>query len=127
MRAVYDTRFFMEYFYSADEKLLKKMRDDLRATKDRYVSAITVHEVYNLTLSKDGRKAAKSRAEVLERDFKVVKVDAAIAVHSAELRHKYRIHMSDSIIAATACRFRAPVVTDDEHFRLVEEVKVKWF
>ncbi len=127
MRGVYDTRFFVEYFYASDEKLLKKMREDLRGTRDRYISVIIIHEVYNLTLAKEGRKVAKSRAEILERDFKAVKVDADLAIQSAELRHKYRIPMADSIIAATACKLRAPVVTDDEHFKLVEETRVKWF
>lgn len=127
MREVYDTRFFMEYFYSSDEKILTKMKDSLRRTIDRYISAITVHEVYNLTLAKEGRKTAKSRGEILERDFKVMKVDADLAIQSAELRHKYRIPMADSIIAATACKLRAPVISDDEHFKLVKEARVKWF
>ncbi|MDI6643285.1 MAG: hypothetical protein QMD95_04465, partial [Candidatus Hodarchaeaceae archaeon] len=60
MREVYDTRFFVGYFYTSDEKLLKKMKEDLRRTRDRYISVITIHEVYNLTLAKEGRKAAKS-------------------------------------------------------------------
>lgn len=127
MRGVYDTRFFMDYFYTSDEKLLKKMKEDLRRTRDRHISVITIHEVYNLTLAKEGRKAAESMAEILGRDFKAVKVDADLAIQSAELRHKYRIPMADSIIAATACKLRAPVVTDDEHFKLVKETRVKWF
>jgi predicted nucleic acid-binding protein len=127
MREVYDTRFFMEYFYTTEEKLLTKMRESLRRTIDRHISAITLHEVYNLTLAKEGRKTAESRCEILKRDFKVTKVDADLAIQSAELRHKYRIPMADSIIAATACKLRAPVVTDDEHFKLVGEARVKWF
>lgn len=127
MREVYDTRFFVEYFYTSDEKLLKKMKEDLRKTRDRYISVISIHEVYNLTLAKEGRKAAKSRTEILKRDFKAVKVDADLASKSAELRHRYRIPMADSIIAATACKLRASVVTDDEHFKLVKKTRVKWF
>lgn len=127
MREVYDTRFFMEYFYTSDDKLLTRMREALKGTIDRYISAITVHEVYNLILAKEGRKTAKSRGEILGRDFKVVKVDSDLATQSAELRHKYRIPMADSIIAATACKLRARVVTDDEHFKLVEETRTRWF
>ena len=127
MREVYDTRFFMEYFYTTDEKLLTKMKESLRRERDRYISVITLHEVYSLVLAKEGRKVAKSRAEILERDFKVVKVDADLAIRSAEFRNKYRVPMADSIIAATAHKLRAPVVTDDEHFKLVGKAKVKWF
>jgi predicted nucleic acid-binding protein len=127
MREVYDTRFFIEYFCASDEKLLAKIKESLRRTMDRYISAITLHEVHKFILAREGRKSAESRSEILKRDFKVVKIDADIAIQSAELRHKYRIPMADSIIAATACKLRAPVITDDEHFKLVEETRVRWF
>jgi predicted nucleic acid-binding protein len=38
----------------------------------------------------------------VEKDFRVVDVDAEIARVSAELRSKYKVSMADSIIAATA-------------------------
>jgi len=68
-----------------------------------------------LTLEKEGREQAELRAELLEKDFKVVNVDAQIAKISAKLRHKYRIPMADSIIAATAQSLKLACITDDKH------------
>ncbi len=94
--------------------------------KERFISAIVLHEVYWLTLMREGRETAVLRASLLEKDFKIVKVDAEIAKSSAELRHKYNISMADSIIAATALLLKATCLSDDPHFRIVDEIKTAW-
>jgi predicted nucleic acid-binding protein len=125
--SVFDTRFFVELIYSPDTELLQKMKEEFKKTGARHISSITIHELYRLILMKEGRREATTRCETVRRDFKIVDVNAELAVISAELRQKYRIPMADSIIAATALRLRAPVVTDDEHFRRVREIKTRWF
>jgi predicted nucleic acid-binding protein len=62
----------------------------------------------------------------LEKDFKIVDVDKAIAESSAELRRKYGISMADSMIAATAQLLDATCLSDDPHLGLVKEIKVRW-
>ena len=62
----------------------------------------------------------------MEKDFRVVNVDAEIARVSAELRHKYRMRLADSVIAATALVLKAACVSDDPHLRNVKEIKTKW-
>lgn len=52
------------------------------------MSSIVIHEVYRLTLQKEGHETAKLRADLLTKDFKVIEVDAKIAIKSAEIRHK---------------------------------------
>jgi predicted nucleic acid-binding protein len=124
-RTVYDTRFFIEHYYSNDEKVLQRSREELRS-REKYVSAIVIHEVYQLTLSHEGRETAILRTTLLEKDFKTVKVDADIARSSAELRHKYRLSMADSIIAATTLHLKATCLSDDPHFRVIKEIKTRW-
>lgn len=87
-RSIYDTRFFVEYFYSSDRNLLEKLKEDIRSTRERMVSAITLHEICCIGLKKEGREVA-------------------------ELRAKYRIPMADSIIAAAAQIKKCPIVSDD--------------
>ncbi|MGC9345799.1 MAG: PIN domain-containing protein, partial [Candidatus Bathyarchaeales archaeon] len=58
--------------------------------------------------------------------FKTINVDAEIAKTSAELRHKYKISMADSIIAATTLSLKAPCITDDPHLEAIREIKTKW-
>lgn len=124
-RTVYDTRFFIELYYSKDEKTLKKTLEEKRS-RDKYVSAIVIHEVYQLTLAREGRETAILRTTLLERDFKIVPVDAEIAKLSGELRHKYRLSMGDSMIAATASQLKATCFSDDPHFQRIKEIRIKW-
>lgn len=85
-----------------------------------------MHELFKLVMEREGKDAARSRCETIERDFEVVDVNYKIAVESAVLRSKYRVPMADSVIAATAIQMRVPVVSDDEHFREVREVRARW-
>jgi predicted nucleic acid-binding protein len=124
-RTVYDTRFFIEHYYSKDEKVLQRTKEELRG-REKYVSAIVIHEVYHLTLAREGRESAMLRTTLLEKDFKIVRVDVEIAKDSAELRHKYKLSMADSMIAATASHLKASCVSDDPHFQTIKEIKTRW-
>ena len=124
-RTVYDTRFFIEHYYSKDEKVLQRTKEELRG-REKYVSAIVIHEVYQLTLAGEGRESAMLRTTLLEKDFKIVRVDAEIAKGSAELRHKYKLSMAESMIAATASHLKASCVSDDPHFQIIKEIKTRW-
>ena len=126
-RTVFDTRFFIEHYYSSDVKVLRRTKEELKSrAKERYISALVIHEVFWLTLEREKPEVAVLRADLLETDFKVVKVDAEIAKSSAELRHKYKISMADSIIAATASSLKATCVSDDPHFVAIKEIKTRW-
>jgi len=77
-------------------------------------------------LKLEGCETAVLRTTLLEKDFKVVKVDDNIAKTSAKLRHKYKLSMADSIIAATALLLKAACLSDDPHFKAVHEIKTAW-
>ena len=124
-KSVYDTRFFIEYFYSDNLEFLEKLKEDLKSIRERIVSAVTVHEVYHIDLKKEGREVARLRSKTIRRDFQVVDLDYETAIRSAELRAKYGIPMADSIIAAVAQRYRCPVVSDDPHFKDIEGLKTR--
>ena len=124
-KAVYDTRFFAQFYYSRDEKLLKRIREEKRQP-EKYSSTVVVHELYNLTLEREGRETAVLRAALLRQEFNVVPVTSEIAEISAEFRHKYDLSMGDSMIAATASSLKAVCVSDDPHFKRVKEIKTTW-
>jgi len=125
-RSVFDTRFFVEYFYSDDERALARLKEDLRSTQERVVSVVTIHEIYKIDLEREGREVASLRGETIRRDFMVVDLDYDLAVESAEIRRKYRIPFADSVVIATAQMWSCPVVSDDPHFEKVKEVKTRW-
>ena len=125
-KAVYDTRFFVEHFYNADAGVKRRIAEEIRKTKNRYISSIVIHEIYVLSLKKEGRETAKLRRDFIEKAFRVVDVDSELASSSAELRHKYGISLADSLIASTGKRVGAPCVTDDPHLASVKEIKTRW-
>ncbi len=125
-RAVYDTRFFVENYYTPDPTTVKKLRELWKRTNEHFISAVVIHEVYQVTLRREGRETAILRATVLEQDYKIIEVDATIARSSAELGIKYGMSMADSIIAATALFLKAPCISDDPHFKAVKEIKTDW-
>jgi predicted nucleic acid-binding protein len=124
--SLYDTRFFFEHYYSDDPSTLKKTGSELSSKRPRYVSVMTIHELYKLTLEKEGRDVAKLRIRLVAKDFEVIPMDQELAVLSAEIRSKHRIPMADSVIAATAKLYRLECVSDDPHFAQIREIKTRW-
>ncbi len=125
-KTTFDTRFFLEHYYSTELTILKRTREAIRKAKERFISALVLHEIFYLTLLQEGKETATFRADLLEKDFKIVKVDSEIAKTSAELRQKYRISMAESIIAATSLSLKATCLTDDPHFAKVNEIRTAW-
>jgi predicted nucleic acid-binding protein len=124
-RAVYDTRFFAAAYYSKDEKLAQRIREE-KTRSEKFISTVVIHEVYRLTIQREGRETAMLRIALLKQDFKVIPVTAEIAEISAELRQKHQLSMGDSMIAATASSLKALCVTDDPHFKRIKEIKTTW-
>jgi predicted nucleic acid-binding protein len=125
-RTTYDTRFFVEHYYSGDTRVTQSTTAEIRRERDKAVSSMVVHEVYRLTLQKEGRQVAQLRAGLMGKDFEVVPVDGELAVISAEVRQEYDIPMADSMIAATASKLRAVCVTDDPHLQKIRAIKTRW-
>jgi predicted nucleic acid-binding protein len=122
----YDTRLFFEHYYSDDDHILEITKQELFTKQPKFISSIVLHEVYKLTLEKDGRSVAELRTKLLGKDFRIIAVDSKIARLSAEYRHKYRMPLADSIVAATAKIIGAECVTDDPHIRQVKEIRTSW-
>ena len=125
-KAVYDTRFFIEYFYSNDKAALKKLSENLIHTKKRIISTVTLYEVYRLILKKEGREIARHRTEIMRRDFQVEDLTPVVAIRAAEINYNTGNPMVDSVIAATAQIEKAPVITDDPHFEKINNLKTQW-
>ena len=124
---LYDTRFFVEHFYSSDERTLAQTKAEIESTThERMVSVITLHEFYRLNLEKQGREVASLRTNMIMDNFRSVDVNANISVQGAELRKKYSIPMGDSLIAATAKVLKYTCITDDPHLRDIREIKTRW-
>jgi predicted nucleic acid-binding protein len=122
---VYDTRFLVEYLYSKESNFRKRAEAE-KVKRKKYISAVSVHELYRITLGREGRETAKLRVAIVGESFKVIPVDEQIAQLSAELRQKYQLSMGDSMIAATAATLKAVCVSDDPHFKRIKEIDTTW-
>ena len=125
-KTTYDTRFFVEHYYSGDTSVTQSTTREIRRERDKAISSIVVHEVYRLTLQKEGKQVAQLRAGLVGKDFEVIPVDEELAVTSAGIRQEYAVPMADSIIAATAVNLRAVCVTDDPHIQRIRGIKTRW-
>ncbi len=123
--AVYDTRFFAELYSSTNDEKRRKIRAEM-VRKEKYVSSVVIHEFYHTTLAVNGRETAKTKVAYIKEGFEIIPVDTEIAEVSVELRHKYRIPMGDSMIAATALTLKAVCVTDDQHIKQIKEIQTAW-
>jgi len=123
---LYDTRFFIEHFYSADDTIQERTKHEILASKMKYVSVITLHEIYRLTLRKEGRQTAELRVSLISKDFNVIDVDSDIALKAAEIRHGSSMPMADSLIAATCLSLNLVCVSDDPHFAQVRGLSTRW-
>jgi len=123
----YDTRFFMEYFYTKDKTLLSELKQELTSAKIKMVSVLTIHEMHRFDMRYEGKEVATIRSSILRRDFTVVDVNYENAVLSAQLRSKNNMPMADSIIATAAQTYGCTLVSDDAHFKGIPNLKTKWF
>jgi predicted nucleic acid-binding protein len=125
-KRLYDTRFFVEYFYSNNQQLVTKLKEELRSTNERIVSSLTIHEFYRIVLRTKGKEVASLRSSVINRDFQIIAVDYTIATKSAEIRNTHPMSMADSVIAATGIIHGCPLFSDDAHFKNIDGLKAVW-
>ncbi|MCP8309828.1 MAG: hypothetical protein H3Z54_14280 [archaeon] len=104
-KSVYDTRFFAALYYSKTRDEIESIKQELAARHAKFISAITIYEVFKLTLQTDGREVADLRIALLRKDF---------------------VPMADAIIAATAKSLKADCVTNDPHLTSMKEIKTRW-
>jgi uncharacterized protein with WD repeat len=62
------TRFLAEGFFSSDSQARLRAKEFVSKNKDRYVSDVTLHEVYFLELTNKGRDVAMLRTQAIQ-DF----------------------------------------------------------
>ncbi|MGI4880669.1 MAG: type II toxin-antitoxin system VapC family toxin [Janthinobacterium lividum] len=86
------------------------------------VPTISVFEVVKVVRRLRGDKLA-DEAAVLMLSGQVIDLDAALALHAAQLSIEHRLPMADSIILATARRFDATLWTQDVDFAGIEDVR----
>ena len=133
MKAVLDTRFFMNSLENRDEQFKEWAKATLRTLQTQanigIVPSIVIHEFYKLQLEGEGKDIADLRTKsILKLDVNIANLDPEIAIEAAKLRCRYaELPTADAVIAATAivmsCEY---VLTDDKHIKQIKETKTRW-
>jgi len=131
LKEVLDSRFLITHYFSKDEATLSRTRARLAALRQGrrgVLPTVVVAEVMNTVCQKTGRDEARSRFRSLEHaGLEVVPLDPSLAREAGLIKCAHRdIPMSDCIIAATALRLGALVVSDDPHFSKIRGLRTTW-
>jgi len=130
--ALFETRFFIHFFASQNSSTHKRLLELMHKYDEKFVSPITLFELYKLSLEKEGKETAETRISRIKNEFEVISVDDLIAVRGAQLKHVAKVRnsadvpMADSLIAATGNLRRLVCITDSPHFDKIPEVSRRW-
>jgi len=130
--AVFETRFFIHFFASPDREIHRRLLQLMRLYDRRLVSAITLFEIYKISLEREGKETAETRISRMRTEFDVAPVDDPVAVRGAQLKHAAKVRcredipMADSLIAATSVIRKAVCITDSPHFDKIPQIKCRW-
>lgn len=119
-----DTRFFIELFGQKNTDTLKKLKEI--AKKKANVSVITLHEIYKIFAEIEGVPIAEHRVRLIQSTYEIIDITQEIALSAAKIRLHKQIPTADSLIGATALTKDKLIVSDDPHFTMIEELKIKW-
>ena len=111
---------WLEYF--ADGPNAEFFAKPLFKTKELIVPTICIHEVFKSVLRQRGEELALKVIAIMEQAT-VVDLDMHIAMMSARISHDLKIPMADSIVLATARKYRATLWTQDSDFEGIPDVK----
>jgi predicted nucleic acid-binding protein len=131
-KAIFEARFFIYFFASSDPDTHRRLLALMARFQPKLVSAITLFEIYKLSLEREGKDTAETRTARIRKEFEVAPVSDSIAIRGAQLKHAAKVHnsedipMADSLIAATSVLNKAICITDSPHFENIPQVKCKW-
>jgi predicted nucleic acid-binding protein len=130
--ALFETRFFIYFFASPEPSTHRELLELMGKYDTRLVSAITLFEIYKLSLEREGKETAETRVSRIRNEFDVIPVDDLIAIRAAQLKHEVKVHhredmpMADSLIGATSILRKAVCITDSRDLRKISQVRCRW-
>lgn len=131
MKEVLDTRFFLEHIYSQDPKMRQKTNQkikELKQTTKGIIPTIVLLETIQFICSKRGKESAEiTYRSINASGLKIEGLTSSIAKDAGILKSTHKdIPVGDCIIAATAIRNQARIISDDPHFDAIKETKRTW-
>ncbi|MGH9946226.1 MAG: type II toxin-antitoxin system VapC family toxin [Pyrinomonadaceae bacterium] len=115
-RNLVDSSGWLEYLIGSERSQLYS--EAITDSKNLVVPVISIYEVVKRTL-RDGNEDDAMTAVNAMIQGQLIDLDLSLALDAA----RYRLPLADSIIYATAQRYRATLWTQDEHFKDLPNVR----
>lgn len=115
-----DSSGWFEYFLNTPNA--RHFIEVIQRTEELLVSPINYFEIYKSVYREYGQDEA-NRAISFLNHARVVEITPSIALDAAEISKAYHLHMSDSLLMATANSQNAVLWTMDSHFKSIAGVK----
>jgi predicted nucleic acid-binding protein len=112
-----DTSGWLEYFTNG--KNADFFAPAVEDIDNLIVSVINVYEIFKKVLAERGENEALETIAILSQG-EIVDVDMNIAIQASQISLQYKIPMADSILLATAQKYKAILWTQDKHFENIE-------
>ncbi|EKO33176.1 type II toxin-antitoxin system VapC family toxin [Leptospira santarosai] len=117
---IVDSSGWLEYFSGTKRSGL--FSEAIEKTDKLIVPTISLYEVFKkIYLERDENSALRAIAHMQQGT--VIDLDASISIFAAKLSRDRKIPMADSIILATALKYKATLWTQDENFIGLDRVK----
>ena len=131
MKQVLDSRFLIEYYYSDDGEIRQKANNKMKGLIQAgtgIIPTIVICETIHLICSREGKqKGEMIYLSIMASGLKIESLSPSIAMTAGVLKSNYRhVPVGDCIIAATAIKNQAKIISDDPHFDLIKETKRTW-
>ncbi len=110
---VVDSSAWLEYF--ADGPNATVFAKPIEATRSLLVPSLSLFEVFKRVCQQRDEDEALRAIAIMEQG-RVVELDSATALEAARLSIQHRLAMADSVMLATAQRYRATFWTQDVDF-----------
>ncbi len=117
---VVDSSAWLEYL--ADGPNASVFAKPIEATRSLLVPSLSLYEVFKRICQQRDEDEALRAIAIMEQG-KVVDLDRATALEAARLSMQHRIAMADSVMLATAGRYRATLWTQDAAFDGMSKVR----
>jgi len=117
---IVDSSGWLAYF--ADEPNARHFLTPLSDSALLVVPTVTIYEVFRVILRETGENEAL-QAVVAMRKGTVVDLNASLAIAASKLSMEHNLPMADSIILATARKFKAILWTQDSDFKSISNVR----
>lgn len=109
-----DSWAWIEYIKSS--KAGEKVKQILEEEQDILTSSINLAEVYRKLLADMPRESHQLCQKIMKCAI-IIPVSSEIALHAAKIKHEKKMGMADAIVAATAEKEHAQILTGDPDFK----------